>query len=365
MPGCCLAAAAQLTQLTHLKLSGSWEDAAQQLQQLLLRPLPLRELHLSVREQLPALDLSRLSQLAELKGNGALPEESVLPPMLQQLQLTPRTTEHLSIVSGCGPGSLQQLRQVTLDVWFGAEGRPQLLRLAHLPALEHAALHYEHTDAAVGTASAWQHLPQLQVLHVLLRTGTPRKEQMAAILAGLSAATSLTELALEAAALADDVSDDYDDVDEYKRQPVAACASLAGLSRLRDLSLSSASCLVEGDVLALTALTGLTKLDCSWMDDVDDAAATALACSLKQLRHLDLDCCRLVDMKCLAAIGHLTQLTALYLEGEWSRQQELMLLTGLSCLQELRIGASPEDLNEFWAAVRRGRQQQQQQQQQQ
>jgi hypothetical protein len=76
------------------------------------------------------------------------------------------------------------------------------------------------------------------------------------------------------------------------------------------LVIKSSSELVPGDALALTALTALTCLDLNGGGcGVDDVAAIALACSLTQLRSLDLGEARLSSTACLAAIGHLTQLT--------------------------------------------------------
>jgi hypothetical protein len=114
--------------------------------------------------------------------------------------------------------------------------------------------------------------------------------------------------------------------------------------------------------LALTALTGLTELilECE-TGGVSDLAASALACSLKQLRHLDVSRCDMSSMVCLAAVGHLTQLTTLRLPGSGLTQQGLMLLTRLSQLQELTVHGNEEVTDElveqFWAAVRQQQQQ--------
>ncbi|KAF6248735.1 hypothetical protein COO60DRAFT_1648566 [Scenedesmus sp. NREL 46B-D3] len=148
--------------------------------------------------------------------------------------------------------------------------------------------------------------------------------------------------------------------------PVAACDSLAGLTNLRDLSFSAAANLLPGDALALTALTGLTRLVLAHLEHgVGDLAACALACSLKQLRHLDLQECDLGDMVCLAAIAHLTQLTELRLgcTSGFTRQR-LMLLTGLTDLQRLGFCSDEEIrvevMDSFWAVLQQQQQQQQQ-----
>jgi hypothetical protein len=116
---------------------------------------------------------------------------------------------------------------------------------------------------------------------------------------------------------------------------------------------------VPGDALALTALTGLTRLELQHLGaGVGDLAATAIACSCKQLRHLDLRKCNLQQMTCVAAIAHLTQLTHLQLQGDGNElsAQGLSLLTRLKQLREFELAANDwitvEDIERFWAAVR-------------
>jgi hypothetical protein len=166
----------------------------------------------------------------------------------------------------------------------------------------------------------------------------------------------LSKLALEVSVKAPgDVDEDNigDDAD-----PIAACASLAGLTGLKDLTIESPSRMVPGDALALTALTALTRLDLSGAGcGVDDVVATALACSLKQLQCLDLSRTTLKGGACLAAIGHLSQLTALVLSGvECMTERDLMLLTRLRALQRLHVQKNAvitdEVLNRFWATQR-------------
>jgi hypothetical protein len=127
---------------------------------------------------------------------------------------------------------------------------------------------------------------------------------------------------------------------------------LAGAQHLR-ICFKAAE-LVPGDAQALSTLTGLTHLVLDGLHQgADDVATTALACSLKQLRHLDLRGCRLGSMSCLAAIGQLRQLTELHLDGNELTKRGLMLLTGLSRLQQLGVSCSkevtPGVLGRFWA----------------
>lgn len=136
---------------------------------------------------------------------------------------------------------------------------------------------------------------------------------------------------------------------------MAVCLKLAGLKNLQHLVIAPNS-IVPGDARALSTLTALTRLVLAGQGAaVDDTTATLLACSLKQLQHLDLGWCELGDMVCIAAIGQLTLLTELGLAGSAGLTRDgLMLLTGLSRLQKLRVEqVTDEHVKEFWAAVRR------------
>lgn len=142
------------------------------------------------------------------------------------------------------------------------------------------------------------------------------------------------------------------------------CGSLAGLKCLQSLHLQFCMLPLE-DALALTALTNLTEphLDHAGAA-VTDVVATALACSLRQLRLLSLTGCELGDMVCLAAVGQLRQLTSLQLLGSFEfSERGLRLLTGLSRLQQLGVDSDADITAEawasFWAAVKQQPQPQQ------
>jgi hypothetical protein len=164
----------------------------------------------------------------------------------------------------------------------------------------------------------------------------------------LGAATQLTSLHLDCG-----VSDGsyYDD------EPV--CAAFSRLARLQRLSLkfSSRQPVPRSDCVELTALTGLTHLRLMGAHDaLGDDGAVALACCLKQLRHLQLVDCSLGYCACTAAIAHLSQLTYLSLEGnEGLRERQLMQLTTLQQLQKLdvrRTDVSSRGKDRFWSALR-------------
>jgi hypothetical protein len=280
---------------------------------------------------------------------------------------------------------LKQLQHLSLRVGFQ---QPQLLlRIAQLPALTHLALQYdercgEHLAAA--TASAWPLLTQLRELEIAHGI-PPTQPQWEAILAGAAAAEGLTKLTLDPRMMSDEdwlalelqqenlESDNASNV--RWASEVAACASLTKLTCLQDLSVIAGYAdketyinmnLLRGDALALTALTGLTRLVLARAEHgVGTAVATALARSLQQLQSLDLTYCCLQlgsaeGLDCLEAIGRLTQLTELRLYGNKGLTQHgLMQLTGLSRLEQAACPymcydteVTTEALADFWAAVR-------------
>jgi hypothetical protein len=323
------------------------QPGKQALQQLLAQPLLLRNLGLRLCE-LPVLNMAALTALEELSVgflySTRMPDGLVLPAHLQRLWLpTCSAPSSLQVVTG-----LQQLQSSTLTVSF-TEAEP-LLRLKQLPALHHLALRVTGPRAVLGTASAWPLLPQLQELCVTdsIHFGTS-EEQWGIVIACVAACTGLTTLELSCCILEEDAFDE--------QVPVAMCASLAGLTRLKELCIGEGAQLLPGDLLALTALTGLTRLV---MNDfnagMSDLAANALACNLRQLQHLELRDGNLGDMVCLAAIAQLTQLTELNLsDNAGLTEQGLMLLTTLKHLQGLDVSntsITDEMLRRFSDALR-------------
>jgi hypothetical protein len=177
------------------------------------------------------------------------------------------------------------------------------------------------------------------------------KQEWQTIIEGVAASTNLTSLQLEAGWW----DTEGEDAEDYYGEPVAVCAKLAGLQKLKHLGFEDGSTLAPGDALALTALTGLTSLVLARVGSgVGDEAAAAIAGSCTQLCHLDLRDC---DLECLTNIRNLTQLTQLQLRGNAAlTQQELMLLTRLTQLQQLGFDRTADIadgvMDSFWAAVR-------------
>jgi hypothetical protein len=359
--GIAFPALAQLGQLTSLEFSGDWpvdpesagfpgspaglaKRTAAALQQLLSQALPLQELRLGFEGyfQLPLLDTSHLTKLTLLStGRCQVPAQSVLPAQVQWLEFSSwLTADSLAPVTRL---QLKQLKHLSLTN-HSTQLQP-LLQLAQLPALQHLALQYESAPfyyhlltvgaTAAATASAWAVLPQLQQLN--LRLHLPSEAEWTAILAGIAAATSLTKLELKVCHAAS--------VAPQWAVNVSACPSFTSLPALQDLTLRYGGWFCVGmqlapaDAQALTLLTNLTRLDFTDAGQgVGAAAATALACSLTQLRHLCLGQCHLKlgseGMACLEAIARLTQLTYLNsMDNSHLTQEGLMLLMKLPYLQ--------------------------------
>jgi hypothetical protein len=388
-PSTCLRNLEHLSGLTKLNIVGykdvqDKDDADTALQQLLSLPLPLplplpQQLHLedsldsdSVEPSAqPALqlDMRRMTQLTQFTADVVLLEGSMLPQQLQQLELSQvHTGPQLAVV--------MRLKQLTaLKIGVQTQQQQLLLRLAHLPALQQLRLEYQAAEAAAATAPTWVQLPPLR--EVCARLGHTTRQQMAAIVAGLAAATSLTgltfqfkhtvgagglwagwQLQVAAAAAAAAGAAAADGGADAAVEPLAVCASIAQLTELVCLDLNfNHTPMARRDALALTALMGLEHLGLSAANQgVDDVAATALAVKLTQLRHLDLTGCDLGYMACLAAVAQLTQLTTLRLGNNLGLTEEgLMLLTRLSRLQGQHVtgcqGVGKEMLERFGAAV--------------
>jgi hypothetical protein len=91
----------------------------------------------------------------------------------------------------------------------------------------------------------------------------------------------------------------------------SVCGGLARLTNLQDLEVWGPR-LAPGDAMALTALTGLTRLSLRGIGHgLGNAAAVALARSLTQLSCLDIQAARSAEVA--AAVADLTQLTKLRL----------------------------------------------------
>jgi hypothetical protein len=244
---------------------------------------------------------------------------------------------------------LQHLQLSPMSMPHGWQPR-HLLKLVQLKTL--ALHHFEVTDALL-VAATWRLLPQLSEIRMVFRLGKQLQPcsdiqySMRTLLAAAGAATQLTSLHVQLM--------DCNEVGHLK--PLQACEGLAQLANLKELTLSGL-CMARGDALALTALTGLTRLQLEFITVEFDrkyhvhpegkAAATALARSLTQLCGLVLEGCG-YDMgseEFLAAIGRLQRLTELRLGGDGLTPQGLMQLpasvTGLSRLQRLDVTPSRE-----------------------
>lgn len=93
----------------------------------------------------------------------------------------------------------------------------------------------------------------------------------------------------------------------------AACAAIAALTGLRELSLEGCHALRDASVqqLAAGALSALTALNLGYLRSVTDASCRAIARGLPRLRQLSLQGCQLVTDAGVAALAALTGLTGL------------------------------------------------------
>jgi hypothetical protein len=363
IPTSCLSGVAQLSRLTSLSLGGQWSGGQLQLQQYLAQPLRLRQLRLKLSMHLPKLDLAHCSQLQELtiRTPHGLPKDITLPLQLQRLELSAFGTAEDELAE-LQVHHLQKLQYLSLlRIQMTARS---LQEMTQLQALQHLALGYDTANAAEEVAEVWQLLPQLHERSVRYYDDVddmPDKRQMLALLRGIRACESLTKLELEVRAVhVEQQGEDSDDEGpEVVEEPLQACLYLSGLTNLQDLRIWESSQLTACDALWLTILTGLTHLQLGGLSTgVGELAANAIACSLKELRYLDLQGCNLGSV-CLAAIAHPPKLTELKLEGNCGlTRQGLMQLTRLSRLQKLGSDAecmTPHSWQSFWAALRQQR----------
>jgi hypothetical protein len=252
--------------------------------------------------------LTRLTQLTfHLEFDVEFGNATVLPAQLQRLYLIDRGTSWGSVLQPVL--KLQQLQQ--LEVTFQQQQQRSsdppmhalvlqnaLPRLALLPALQHVKVEYLATDAVPEAAQQ-------------LAAGTP---------VAWGQMPQLRNLRLQ-----------FQNYGPYPQ--------------------------LEQIVAGLAACTSLTMLALQHYKPVDGDAALAQAVpKLQQLRHLELLLCGIRSTECMAAIGQLTQLTELRLEGNREvTQQGLMQLTGLKQLQHLGVHCTrhvtKNMVGQLWAAL--------------
>uniref|UniRef100_A0A383WJT9 Uncharacterized protein n=1 Tax=Tetradesmus obliquus TaxID=3088 RepID=A0A383WJT9_TETOB len=353
-PAGCLEGVAGLSQLTLLDLEAVlfdyavWTGEDTWLHALFCGIVQLRVLRLpaSVNDW-PSFDFAPMTQLQELTNRrGTSFTEVQFPAQLRQLDFGALMELHqLDAVV-----QLQQLQGLTCDLWLRDVQLPDVVQLlqplAQMPALQHLSLTLDNPYMAAAVAAALAQLPQL----CELRVGVGHwqmlilRDQWEVIRAGLAAATSLTKLELATSVWPSPAPVVHD----WPGEAVEACGALAGLTKLSNLHIRAH--LSPGDALALSALTGLTRLVLEDVGEgVGDEAAAAVARSCRQLQHLDLSRCKLDSGACLAEIGTLTQLTELQLRGNAGvTLQGLMQLSRLVQLQRLEVDRQDAQSNLYY-----------------
>jgi hypothetical protein len=246
------------------------------------------------------LDMGCLQHLLEFRCDGVLPQLTVLPMKLRHLELGECVfNQQLAAVM-----PLHQLSALQLGVHF--EDPELLLRLAQLPALQQLRLEVSSWHWAAAIAPAWGKLPHLCDLKLSsFRSIDTTGQQLAATVAGIAAATGLTNLIID---FPGDVLDQQGPAAAalnagggQQHVPIDVFASIAGLTRLQHLDLFFLDCLsitgsaqlaavlVPGSVVALIALTSLTHLGLAACGaSVGDMDLVELACCLKQLRYFGI-----------------------------------------------------------------------------
>ncbi|KAF6257928.1 hypothetical protein COO60DRAFT_1168827 [Scenedesmus sp. NREL 46B-D3] len=332
LSGRCLQAVSQLSCLSALCIGWVAEDA-----DLSLLPQQLQQLELMVVCGKQALQLQHLTGVRNLKLElrGAPAPHSSLPQHVALLTIStwgdedtdeledPTALWQQHNLQHLGLGSLRQL--VRLQVINGLAEPQMLHRVACLPRLEQVLLCYSHSSLAARAAPAWQHLPQLKGIDIEGSTSAMLdRSETEEMMQYIGAATTLTSLRLASGVM----------LDYY---PI--CQHLRGLQQLRELELSHAEGpSLQRDALNLTALTGLTQLVLAGATGVNDTCAVAIASWLRQLRHLELRSCGLVSAAALPAIGSLTQLRTLVLDGHAEAEledEDILLLSSLTQLQAI------------------------------
>ena len=315
-----------LTQLTYLELN----EAAAEDAPMFLPRLPSSLLHLYIRfadpddpMELVVMDLDHLSKLTRLDFDQPMDAASKLPPSLLALG------SDASWGSIAALSSLRKLEHVTI---YAAEdvAAAALTTLNRLTSLTDISLGCFGRTCIRATAPLWPQLRSLKHLYLadcgLLDGGSPFT---AGLQADLAAATGLTRLMISGSGSNEYRSDAADMVALYQ--------VIAGLGKLQELSLARIA--TPQSALPLARATQLTMLlieSC----DIPDMAATAIGCSLRQLRSLALvDEKRLTDA-CMPALGLLTSLTSLSLGGlgrTGVTVEGVMQLSSLRGLKELDV----------------------------
>lgn len=181
--------------------------------------------------------------------------------------------------------------------------------LQQLTTLQSLDLEYGDVAQAAGDAHLWATLPRLAALRIIDEEamlwsleGAALEQQI--IMSRLPARTGLTRLELTLIRRSVD-------------SRVQVCCKLSGLTRLKQLHLECASNPPPAsDCASLVSLRGLTSLTLRSLGEaVDVTAAVALACSMPQLRDLDLTKGGIHSDAPMPALAQLRHLTRLVLTG--------------------------------------------------
>ena len=343
MPGPYLSAISSLSQLTLLRAVSMDPDDAFSYFPLL--PHSLAALHVTMAARRAPhnnpihLDLSHLSSLTALTFIATLSSSSRLPPSVSELKVA---WDYASTI-----GLIAQLPRLKSLILY--PGRDINLEcITSLTSLTHLELEHDGSDEIIAAAPFWSQLPSLHRLSMVYdkdQTLPTYRLFTPAFFSQLGAVTTLTSLRFGWTS-----SENWLDSRDLEGFPEE-------VAKLKQLSCLTLSCLPLGlSAHHLTSLTKLTSLELSNCQ-LRNFAVVALGCSLKNLRHLDLDENWSLSDSCTPALGLLTRLTHLTLRGaEVSEDMGLMQLTTLKALQHLHLThVSHERMEDFWDALTAGR----------
>jgi hypothetical protein len=352
MPGAYLSFISSLSQLTQL--GAIHMESGDTFPYLALLPHSLAALQVVVGgttirtdplDSLIHLDLAHLSSLTALTFIAPLSSSSRLPPSVVRLALQWQRDSTISLVL-----QLPRLNSLILEPGQGIN----LESITKHTTLTHLELMLVGSDPINAAAPYWAQLPSLHRLDMEYDSKPQmipsRRLFSPAFFSHLGAATSLTSLRLCWAANDDNLLF-HDNLEGFSEQ----------LAKLKQLCCLSLSCLPLGlSAHHLSNLTHLTSLElCSCR--IQSFVVVALCCKLKKLQHLSLESNHGVSDSCTPALGQLTQLSTLKLQGTSIERLGLMQLTTLRQTQNLQLSVgnhmplSFEDIYHFWDAMRAGR----------
>lgn len=336
----------KLTTLTELSLPYLLD--AEILESL---PQQLRKLDFVYeRDDYLEADLSYLTKLQQLHAEFDLYPaiDFHLPPQLLEFHIF--SPGDFKLVDDLRLTSLQQLQ--CLKLHGSIDAPEQLLLLNEMKQLRSLDLYHHSSTHILAASPIWS---QLEHLVAFKMDFTCTTMNLASVMHTVSSLTRITSLEFYLACVATDEEDAeaeeaaYDDISSI-------CKYVTSLTRLQNLGIYFDIDVDEDhqdEMLHLSHLTKLTRLDISLGYQVDSSIASAVFLELTNLKSLKVP---LLDVYALPVIGKLQDLTYLDIIDlpQEAQRSGLRFLTQLNSLQQLKgfKQCSEVDMDQFWANVR-------------